>query len=882
MKNNFKLLALSACILASKTATAAKHQHLNESELNNDNKSVTLKLGSPASFLENLGLNQVATERSKSNGVMQLAQSDNQAATFTLPDNLGKDIQITAKSFSMEANGTLSMNGEAVGIPNSEFILQGNGDNVYGWVILRDQDVAYEYTTENGDLVVNKIAVTDVHPNCDFEEHAHTQFSTETSQKFTAARSAAHTGSYPGSHVGQLESKPGSSYVILLDTTQIMTNGVPHDVSKAFIWETWQIVAASFSMFDVNVTTNKNVYNNATPSKRGGGTMLRGTGRSSCAFAFGTSTFCTLYKESNGYGQGRIAAHELGHLFHLNHDGGSPGGEYHNGIAAYQWVPVMGNIWMATSWGDALYQWSKGEYSGASNTENDFNILTQYIPFRADDITASQALNVEESGNVLVANNTGLIEQNTDSDSFSFTIGASGGHVNFNIDRTEHIGGGMLDVQAYIKDSSGGIIASSNKSVNRSASFDQDLTAGNYTLEISGGAEGSPSHGFSNYSSLGYYGIAGNITGASNAPSISNIANGSVLNGTTQLFSWGAGNATSFKLYAGSSVGAQNYYSNNNVNGTAASVTGLPTNGETVHVTLHYLMNGVWAQSNHSYIAYDSTPSSAAGVTSPVEGSTLTGSTAAFTWIKGDATSFWLYAGSTEGTSDYYSSAGENTGTSESISTLPIDGSTIHLTFWTKKGATWTNKKYTYTGHTEANTCTAAPAQPGKATTSINSSTSFTANWGAVNKAVSYGVQLWVNDSTWQSIGSTAQTTYAFTNLNAGSKQYIRVNATNRCGSSAYGQWAEVSLPGGSTCTVAPANAPSGLAGNSQAINWSAVTGATSYDIQYWSDASNAWLNHGSSASTSYTLGLSGTQWSRVRATNSCGSSNYSSWVTLN
>lgn len=101
-----------------------------------------------------------------------------------------------------------------------------------------------------------------------------------------------------------------------------MTNGVPYDVSKAFVWETWQIVAASFSMFDVNVTTNENVYINTAPSKRDGGTLFRGTGRSSCAFAFGTSTFCTLYQEST-------ATHEFGHLFHLNHDGGSPGGEYH-------------------------------------------------------------------------------------------------------------------------------------------------------------------------------------------------------------------------------------------------------------------------------------------------------------------------------------------------------------------------------------------------------------------------------------------------------------------------------------------------------------------------------------------------------------------------
>jgi hypothetical protein len=286
------------------------------------------------------------------------------------------------------------------------------------------------------------------------------------------------------------------------------------DRSKEDLWTTWQIVAASFSMFDVNVTTSRSVYDQAAPSRRGGGTMYTQSGRSSCAFAFGTSTFCTLYKENDSYGQGRIAAHEFGHLFHLSHDGGSPGGEYHNGLADFEWVPVMGNIWYGTGWNNALYQWSKGEYSGASNREDDFNILTNYIPFKSDDIGGSTPLVIDANGNVNASSNTGQIERNTDTDHFTFSVGASGGTANLTVDRTEHIGGGMLDVQAYIKNSAGTVVAQSNKSVNRSAAFNTSLSAGTYTVEITGGAEGTPNNGFSKYSSLGYYAIQGSVSGS--------------------------------------------------------------------------------------------------------------------------------------------------------------------------------------------------------------------------------------------------------------------------------------------------------------------------------------------------------------------------------
>ncbi|WP_444994697.1 hypothetical protein [Aliikangiella sp. IMCC44359] len=789
IKRKLKPLLVTACLLTSSIAFSSENQSTNESNTNR------MQLGTPASFLQKFGINESNKQQLMQHNNYNAAQASNALPSFTLLNNSGEEIQVNADNFSLEVDGTLSTNGKVVGSADSEFILQGNEKSVYGWVILRDQDIAYEYKTEGDKLVVDKVKITDVHPVCNLGHHNESGLTSSAlplsalaAQSSSAATFAAapHIGSYPGTHVGKLESKPGSSYVIWLDTRKVMgSDGVPYDVSKEYIWTTWQITAAGFSMFDVNVTTNKAVYDSAAPSKRGGGTMYRETGRSSCAFAFGTSRFCTLYRQSNAYGEGRTAVHEFGHLVHLAHDGGQPGGEYFNGIPEFQWIPIMGNYWPGNNWSNALYQWSKGEYSGASNRQDDFAKMTTFFPYRQDDISGTKALVVDANGNVSADKNVGQIGRNTDSDSFSFTIGASGGNVNFTIDRIEHIGGAMLDVQAYIKDSSGNIVAQSNKSVNRSASFNRNLSAGNYTLEITGGAEGTPSHGFSKYSSLGYYAIEGSISGSDtggDTPAITNIADGATLSGTSQLFKWTPGNADGFWFYAGSTSGAKDYYtSGSTVTGTSHTVTGLPTDGSTVHVTFWYQQNGSWSKTNHTYVASNDSG------------------------------------------------------------------------------------------------CTSAPNVPNNPTGTVDSSTGFTANWNSVNTATSYTVQLWVNGA-WKTIGTTDKNNYKFTGLTAGSTQYVRVSAKNSCGSSNYSGWTKVVLSG-SSCDTAP-SVPTGLTGNSQTISWNAVSGASSYDIQIWSGS--AWADHASTSSTTYTLGLSGTQYTRIRAVNSCGKSSYSGWITLN
>jgi hypothetical protein len=212
--------------------------------------------------------------------------------------------------------------------------------------------------------------------------------------------------------------------------------------------------------------------------------------------------------------QGLTTSHELGHLMGLDHDGGGSGGEYFEGFSAFKWVPIMGNSTPKTSWGvQALFQWSKGEYTGATETQDDLAIITKNLPYREDDIPDARALVVASGGQVSSVDNRGQIARNTDSDTFTFTIGSGGGRATLVVDRIEYFAGAYLDVDAEIQNASGMTIAQSNDKVARTATLDVSLPAGAYRLIIKGGAEGTPQNGFSNYSSLGYYGISGTITG---------------------------------------------------------------------------------------------------------------------------------------------------------------------------------------------------------------------------------------------------------------------------------------------------------------------------------------------------------------------------------
>lgn len=450
----------------------------------------------------------------------------------------GSSLPVLVQDF-FEQGGRVSVSGRHRDAEDSLFFLKGDGKSLRGFLVLHGQKKAWEYSTDaRGVVSVKPVPLSRVYPDLD-EDFQRSNRSTASLAQIAAAhpvyspmalRQAPHIGPYNNQDVTKLESKPGSPYVFYLNTAAVMSGSTPlNGVTKENMYRAWQSVADQYSMLQLNVTTNKAVYDAAKASsvlRTGIINFVNQDGRSFApVHSFGTTSAGTLYRNpasgfDYGYGIGMTGAHEVGHQMGMLHDGGGTGGEYFEGIAAFQWGPIMGNYWMGGSWTNQLFTWSRGEYNTASNQEDDLKIMTvdEGVPYVADDNVNGKPLALRTGGEINPADNWGQIERNTDTDVFTFSL-ASAGTLNLRVDPIEYLR--MLDVDATITTAAGVQVARSNLAVNRSAEFvNLNLAAGDYKLVIQGGAEGTPANGFSKYSSLGYYAMKGTLSTGSTPTTI--------------------------------------------------------------------------------------------------------------------------------------------------------------------------------------------------------------------------------------------------------------------------------------------------------------------------------------------------------------------------
>src|SRR5664280_123919 len=186
------------------------------------------------------------------------------------------------------------------------------------------------------------------------------------------------------------------------------------------------------------------------------------------------------------------------------------------------------------------------------------------------------------------------------------------------------------------------------------------------------------------------------------APALYSPVNGSTLPGSAVTFYWTEyPGATAYWLDVGATPGGNAYAQSGSLSSSTLSYTvnTLPTDGSTVYATWYSLVNGSWRHSDYSYTAY--TAGSSKGViTSPVPGSTLTGSTVNFIWTLGNgATNYWIDAGSTVGGNQYFQSGPLGNVNTKTVTGLPTDGSTVYVTLYSLVGGTWLNNQYTYTAY---------------------------------------------------------------------------------------------------------------------------------------------------------------------------------------
>lgn len=476
--------------------------------------------------------------------VLEQVRSQHRNPGARIARALHSDVPATEIRDLFERDGRVSVSGVASSDRESLFYLKGDGKKLSGYLVLPGSKKAWAYRTNARGVVTAKpIAFHDVLPDYDATPMRAFNAGNISIQAVShpvyspmALRQARHIGPYNNEDVTRLESKPGSPYVFYLNTAAVMSGSTPlNGVTKEQMYRVWQSVADQYSMLNLNVTTNLSVYNNAKAAnllRTGVLNFVNQDGRSYAPLhSFGTTSAGTLFRNPSsgfdyGYGIGMTAAHEIGHQMGMLHDGGGSGGEYFEGISAFQWGPIMGNYWQGGSWAHQLFQWSKGEYNTATRTEDDLYIMTveESVPYMADDNANGKPLTLRANGEIHPADNFGQIERNTDTDSFTLNV-LNNSTLNLRIDPLEYLR--MLDVDATIYDRNNAVVARSNLSVNRSAQFSNVVLApGAYTLVIRGGAEGTPQNGFSNYSSLGWYGLQGTLVDGGTPPDTAVLING--------------------------------------------------------------------------------------------------------------------------------------------------------------------------------------------------------------------------------------------------------------------------------------------------------------------------------------------------------------------
>ncbi len=356
-----------------------------------------------------------------------------------------------------------------------------------------------------------------------------------------------------------LHSRPGAAHTIYLDfdghvtqgtrwntqygMTSIVspsfdTDGDPSSFSSAertLIQQAWDGVAEDFRPFDVDVTTEDPGIDDLR--RLGAGDAAWGIrvvfstdftgGACQCGgmaflgyFTANSDTPVFVFSRSSLAEIIDAASHEVGHSLMLHHDG-SGTQEYYAGHGVpdgTSWGTIMGGAYQRL-----VTQWSKGEYTGANNAEDDLSIITTFNGFgfrpddHTDDATNATSLALTDAGNGrLAASGSGVIgAPSGDVDVFTFVSGA--GSVNLTL-RSDPPSGAYdsvhrpnLNLNARLYDSNGALVASGNGV--QTTTLSATVPAGRYSLEVTGSAAGapfnSPPSGYSRYGSLGSYDIAG-------------------------------------------------------------------------------------------------------------------------------------------------------------------------------------------------------------------------------------------------------------------------------------------------------------------------------------------------------------------------------------
>ncbi len=269
-------------------------------------------------------------------------------------------------------------------------------------------------------------------------------------------------------------------------------NCAPANLSDADITTIFQRVATDFIPFNVTITTDESVYNNANPSKRvrvivteswewygkaGGVAFLN-------SFTWGNNTPCFVFSSLLNYNIKSIAeacSHESGHTLGLRHQAaydasGVKLSDYNwgNGSGEIGWAPIMG-----AAYNQNLSLWHNGPNSVSSTTiQNDFEVIAGVLGLVSDDYG-----NTNSSAKALSTSLQGIINNNSDVDVFSINTSTAKTISIVPQNVGAYNAGGNLDIVLKVYSSNGTLLTTINDPSTLSVSA--TLSAGSYYLAAS-------------------------------------------------------------------------------------------------------------------------------------------------------------------------------------------------------------------------------------------------------------------------------------------------------------------------------------------------------------------------------------------------------------